>query len=82
MANNTGIKYGGRKKGTPNRLTSELRIILKDVLYKQLESIEEDLNNLEAQQRVDLIIKLMPYVFPKIQVTSHTINEPIVWDEI
>tara|TARA_B110000211_G_scaffold22982_1_gene23729 strand:- start:99 stop:209 length:111 start_codon:yes stop_codon:yes gene_type:complete len=23
MANNTGFKYGGRKKGTPNRLTKE-----------------------------------------------------------
>ena len=31
MANSTGIKHGGRKKGTPNRLTRELRDVLKDV---------------------------------------------------
>ena len=34
MANTTGQKHGGRKKGTPNRLTRELRTILKDVLEK------------------------------------------------
>jgi len=41
MANNTGEKYGGREAGTPNRLTKELRTILKDVLYNELEKIEE-----------------------------------------
>ena len=25
MANNTGIKYGGRQKGTPNKATARLR---------------------------------------------------------
>jgi hypothetical protein len=25
MANNTGIKYGGRQKGTPNKSTARLR---------------------------------------------------------
>ena len=29
MANITGKKYGGRQKGTPNRMTKELRSILK-----------------------------------------------------
>ena len=27
MANTTGIKYGGRRKGTPNRITKELRTV-------------------------------------------------------
>ena len=33
MANTTGNKYGGRVKGTPNRLTKELRTVLKDIFY-------------------------------------------------
>ena len=41
MANTTGKKYGGRQKGTPNRMTKELRSILKDILYQELEEIEE-----------------------------------------
>ena len=45
MANTTGKKYGGREKGTPNRLTKELRSVLKDIVYQELEKIEERLMN-------------------------------------
>lgn len=80
MANNTGKKYGGRKKGTPNKLTKELRSVLKDVIYNELENIEERLDELEPKQRIELMIKLMPYVFPKLESISHTSNEPIDYD--
>tara|TARA_B110000046_G_scaffold138607_1_gene144957 strand:- start:258 stop:506 length:249 start_codon:yes stop_codon:yes gene_type:complete len=79
MANTTGNKYGGRKKGTPNKLTKELRSVLKEVIYNELENIEERLDELEPKQRLELVIKLMPYVFPKIESASHTINEPLDW---
>lgn len=62
MANNTGKKYEGRKKGTPNRLTKELRTVLKDVIYDELENLDKRLEELESKQRVELIIKLLPYV--------------------
>ena len=32
MANNTGIKYGGRQKGTPNKATARLREAFTDLL--------------------------------------------------
>ena len=66
MANTTGQKHGGRKKGTPNRLTRELRTILKDVLYQEMEHLEERLNDLDPKDRMQIILKLMPYVFPKV----------------
>ncbi len=43
MANTTGKKYGGRQKGTPNRMTKELRSVLKNILYKELKDIEKRL---------------------------------------
>ena len=43
MANTTGVKYGGRQKGTPNRMTKELRSVLKDMLYQELEQIQTHL---------------------------------------
>ncbi len=46
MANTTGKKFGGRKKGTPNRLTKELRSLLKDILYEELERTPEYLDHL------------------------------------
>jgi len=79
MANTTGKKYGGRKKGTPNRLTKELRTLLKDVLYSELETIDERLELLEPKERLELVIKLMPYAFPKVVSISHSANEPMDW---
>lgn len=80
MANTTGIKYGGREKGTPNKLTKELRTVLKDLLYQELEQIQERLDTLKPKERVELLIKLMPYVLPKVTSVSHTTNEPLDWD--
>ena len=80
MANTTGKKYGGRQKGTPNRLTKDLRTILKDILYQELEDIQVCLDLLEPKERIELLIKLMPYILPKVTSISHTSNEPLDWD--
>ena len=79
MANNTGKKYGGREKGTPNRMTKELRSVLKDVLYEDMEALQERLDTLKTKERVELLIKLMPYVLPKVTSVSHTTTEPLDW---
>ena len=77
MANTAGKKYGGRQKGTPNRMTKELRSILKDILYQELEEIEERLDVLEPKTRIELLIKMMPFVLPKMNTVSHNTDEPI-----
>ena len=79
MANTTGKKYGGREKGTPNRLTKELRSVLKDIVYQELEEIEKHLDELEPKERLELVLKLMPYTLPKVNNISHTTNEPFDW---
>ena len=79
MANNTGKKYGGREKGTPNRMTKELRSVLKDVLFEEIEALKIRLDTLKPKERVELLIKLMPYVLPKVTSVSHTTNEPLDW---
>jgi len=80
MANTTGNKYGGRQKGTPNRMTKELRVLLKDIIYQELEEVNERFSLLEPKQRIELIIKLMPYILPKVNSISHTTNEPLYWN--
>ncbi len=79
MANNTGKKYGGRQKGTPNKLTKEIRTVLKDLIYRELDEIQEHLDSLEPKQRIELVIKLIPYVLPKVDSISHSANEPLDW---
>ena len=77
MANTTGNKYGGREKGTPNRITKELRSLLKDVMYDEIGALQERLDALNPKERVELLIKLMPYALPKVTSVSHTTNEPL-----
>ena len=79
MANNTGRKHGGRKKGSPNRITKELRSLLKDVMYDEIGALQERLDALNPKERVELLIKLMPYALPKVTSISHTTNEPLDW---
>jgi len=80
MANTSGIKHGGRQKGTPNIMTKELRSVLKDILYQELEEVQERFKLLEPKERIELLIKLMPYALPKVTSISHTTNEPLDWD--
>ena len=80
MANTSGIKHGGRQKGTPNKMTKELRSVLKDILYQELEEVQERFNLLEPKERIELLIKLMPYILPKVTSISHMTNEPLAWD--
>ncbi len=72
MANSIGKKFGGREKGTSNKLTKELRSALKDVLYDEIEQIPHRLDELEAKDRLELLVKLLPHVFSKVQSVSQS----------
>jgi len=73
-------KKGGRTKGIPNRLTKEMRSVLKEVVYNELNDIQDTLKSLTPKERLDIILKLIPYVVPKVKTVSHTINEPFELD--
>jgi len=42
--------------------------------------LDEKLEELEPKERMESIIKLLPYTLPKLQNISHTIIEPMDWD--
>ena len=56
-------KTGGRKKGTPNKTTSDIRKIVFDLIDS--ETIKNDLRELNSRERLEVIIKLLPYALPK-----------------
>ena len=58
-------KTGGRQKGTPNRLTLQTRLLLLQSLAGELERIPEYLQSLDEEKRLDMIIRLLPYILPK-----------------
>ncbi len=75
-----GIKTGGREAGTPNRLTTELRTILKNLIYDELQNLPEHLLRIEPKERLEIVLKLMPFVCPKVQDVPHDKGEPISYD--
>ncbi len=75
MANNTGKKYGGRKAGTPNKLTKELRAALKNILHQEIELLPNHFNKLDPKDRMELLVKLLPFALPKVQPESYQIGE-------
>lgn len=64
-------KVGGRKKGTPNRNTKILRIALRQILENEIPNLEKYISKLEnPKDKLEIIIKLMPFVFPKMKPTD------------
>nr|AOE10859.1 hypothetical protein [uncultured bacterium] len=57
-------------------MTKELRTLLKNILYQELEEIQE---RLKPKERLELLIKLMSYMLPITTSISHAINEPLDW---
>ncbi len=72
-----GKKTGGRTKGTPNRLTRELREVLKHVMYDEIQALPERLSQLDNKERIDVSVKLMQYVLPKLDALNAKDGEPI-----
>ena len=56
MANTTGNKYGGREKGTPNRSTKELRSLLKDVMFEEIEVLQEHIDTLKPKEKESCLL--------------------------
>ena len=73
--NTTGKKYGGRQAGTPNRLTKELRAALKNILHQEIELLPDHFNKLEPKDRLELLVKLLPFALPKVEPESYEIGE-------
>ena len=60
--NNTGKKFGGRKKGTPNKLTTEVKEKVQSLLDGAIDSI--DLNECTIAERIRLIEIGLRYTLP------------------
>ena len=60
--NNTGKKFGGRKKGVPNKLTAEVKEKIKHLLDGAIDSI--DLSKCTTAERIRLIEIGLRYTLP------------------
>lgn len=61
-------------------LTMELRQTLKATMKKELEKLPETLQALEPKDRLNVLCRLMPFVFPKVETIHAKEGEPIQFD--
>jgi hypothetical protein len=64
----------GRPKGTPNKVTGEVRTWLAGLIDKNRKQIERDLKQLKPKDRLYILEKLMQYTVPKQQAVTAQIS--------
>lgn len=77
-----GYKTGGRQKGTPNRVTSEFRGIVQDLIDENADNVSRWLTLVadgdgeslkpDPARALDLVSKLAEYAAPKLSRTEVT----------
>ena len=65
----------GRPKGAINKSTAETKELIQSVVSKQLENIDELLDKLEPKERIDAVIKLLPFIISKQIALETTTNQ-------
>ena len=71
--NTTGKKYGGRTKGTPNKLSNEIKERLATILNEAMDSI--DVKTLTVSERLKLIQISVQYVIPRLKQVENVDEE-------
>lgn len=61
-------------------LTNSLRETLKAIMQNEIEKLPETLEALEPKERINVVCKLMPYVFPKVEAVHPKEGEPFTFD--
>ena len=57
-------RTGGKKKGTPNKVTQDHRDLINKLISSP-EKLLKDLEQLEPKERIDATIKLLEFTTPK-----------------
>lgn len=66
---------GGRAAGTKNKATTTMRDFLTDFADRNRAQIEADFAALEPRERLEIWVKLLPYVTPKLESVAAKIDE-------
>ena len=77
-------KHGGRTPGAKNKISEAMRESLTDVLQCEIDGLKARFDGLYDIQRIELLIKLLPYVVPKlateINITEQSLPERFEFD--
>ena len=75
-------KTGGRKAGTPNKVTGTAKEWIAGLIDNNRTQIENDMKKLDPKERLQMLEKLMQYVIPKQQAVSAKIDFAALPDDV
>ena len=70
-----GVKHGGRKLGTPNKVSSELKEVLSSYSLNEFKYLNANIERLTLSERLVFFLKVLPFVLPKYGVPEANTNE-------
>lgn len=70
MANLSGLKYGGRKKGTPNSNNKILKELISNFLTDNHDEFLQNLSELPAKDYVSAYSNLLRYALPQMKAVE------------
>jgi hypothetical protein len=80
-------KLGGKKKGTPNKATSDIKVAYKNLIENNLDNISlwlEEVANKNPDRALSILIDLSEFVLPKLARTENKhegeidVNIPVI----
>lgn len=77
----TRKKTGGRKAGTPNKATKELREQVSAFLSKNWSQVQKEFSKLEPKDKLLFIEKLLKYAVPALSSVTAKIDYSKLSDE-
>ena len=60
-----GAKYGGRQRGTGNKISAELKEVLNEYCLNEFQFLNANIERLTLHERIILFTKVLPFVLPK-----------------
>jgi hypothetical protein len=60
-----GAKYGGRRKGTGNKISAELKEVLNEFCVNEFQYLNANIQRLTLSERLVFFTKVLPFVLPK-----------------
>ena len=80
----TGSKTGGRDKGTPNKVTKEIKEAFQTLVEGNIDNLDNWINETakkDPAKAIDIILKISEYVLPKLSRTELKTNFDKLTDE-
>ena len=70
-----GAKYGGRRKGTGNKISAELKEVLSSYCLNEFQYLNANIQRLTLSERLVFFTKVLPFILPKNGVPEANMNE-------